>query len=66
LPKTHSIFSTIPEKPLPVYLSKTKPLGVRPTDWRYVFVADFEALPCQVTRKFIRCWNAETRTISAI
>jgi len=34
--------------------------------WRYVFVADFEALHCQVTRKFIRCRNAETRTISAI
>ena len=33
---------------------------------RYVFVADFEALSCQVTRKFIRCRNAETRTISAI
>ena len=36
------------------------------TDWRYVFVADFEALSYQVTRKFIRCRNAETRTISAI
>ena len=36
------------------------------TDWRYVFVADLEALSCQVTRKFIRCRNAETRTISAI
>jgi hypothetical protein len=36
------------------------------TDWRYVFVADFEALSCQVTRKFIRCRNAETRTVSAI
>ena len=34
--------------------------------WRYVFVADFEALSCQVTRKFIRCRNAETPTISAI
>ena len=36
------------------------------TVWRYVFVADLEALSCQVTRKFIRCRNAETRTISAI
>jgi hypothetical protein len=36
------------------------------TVWRYVFVADLEALPCQVTRKFIRCRNTETRTISAI
>ena len=36
------------------------------TDWRYVFVADFEALHCQITRKFIRCRNAETRTVSAI
>jgi len=36
------------------------------TDWRYVFVADFEALSCQVTRKFIRCRNAEIPTISAI
>ena len=36
------------------------------TDWRYVFVADFEALDSQVTRKFIRCSNAETRTVSAI
>jgi len=33
---------------------------------RYVFVADFEALTCQVIRKFIRCRNAETRTIPAI
>jgi hypothetical protein len=37
-----------------------------PTFWRYVFVADFEALSCQVTRKFIRCGNAEIRTFSAI
>ncbi len=36
------------------------------TVWRYVFVADFEALSCQVTRKFISCRNAETRTVSAI
>jgi len=36
------------------------------TVWRYVFVADFEALTCQVRRKFIRCRNAEIRTISAI
>jgi hypothetical protein len=36
------------------------------TVWRYVFVADFEALTCQVTRKFIRCKNPETRTIPAI
>ena len=34
--------------------------------WRYVFVADFEALTCQITRNFIRCRNAETCTISAI
>jgi len=27
---------------------------------------DFEALSCQVTRKFIRCRNAEIPTISAI
>jgi len=33
---------------------------------RYVFVADFGALHCQVKRKFIRCRNAETCTISAI
>lgn len=31
---------------------------------RYVFVADFEALHYQVTQKFIRFRNAETRTIS--
>lgn len=37
-----------------------------PTDWRYVFVANFEALSCQVTRKLIRCRNAEIPTISAI
>jgi hypothetical protein len=36
------------------------------TVWRYVFVADFEALLCQITRKFIRCRNAETRTGTAI
>ena len=41
-------------------------LGLQPTDWRYVFVADFEALSCQVTRKFIRCRNAQIPTISAI
>ena len=41
-------------------------LGLLITVWRYVFVADFEALSCQVTRKFIRCSNAETCTISAI
>ena len=41
-------------------------LGLQLTFWRYVFVADFEALSCQVTRKFIRCRNAETRTDSAI
>jgi len=29
-------------------------------------VAEFEALSCQVTLKFIRCRNAETRTITAI
>lgn len=34
--------------------------------WRYVFVADFEALHCQGTLKFIRCRNAETPTILAI
>jgi hypothetical protein len=39
---------------------------VAPTVWRYVFVADFEALHCQVTRKFIKRRNAETRTVSAI
>jgi len=33
---------------------------------QYVFVADFEALSCQVTRKFIRCRNAQIPTISAI
>lgn len=33
---------------------------------RYVFVADYEALSCQVTQKFIRSRNAETPTISAI
>ena len=33
---------------------------------RYVFVADFEALTCQNTRKFIRCTNAEIPTITAI
>jgi hypothetical protein len=44
----------------------TKLLKLLPTDWRYVFVADFGALSCQVTRKFIRCRNAENRTISAI
>ncbi len=31
-----------------------------------VFVADFEALSCQVTRKFIKCRNVEIRTVSAI
>jgi len=36
------------------------------TVWRYVFVADFEALSYHNTRKFIRCRNAEIRTISAI
>jgi len=36
------------------------------TVWRYVFVADFEALSCQVTRNFIRCRNAEIPTVSAI
>ncbi|MDD4920694.1 MAG: hypothetical protein PHX94_08350, partial [Bacteroidales bacterium] len=41
-------------------------LHLLPTDWRYVFVADFEALPCQVTRMFIKCRKAETRTVSAI
>ena len=41
-------------------------LGLHLTDWRYVFVADFEALSCQVTRKFIRCRNAEIPTVSAI
>jgi len=39
---------------------------LRHNGWRYVFVADFEAQICQVTQKFIRCKNAETRTISAI
>jgi hypothetical protein len=33
---------------------------------RYVFVADFEALSFQITRKIIRCRNAETRTVPAI
>ena len=41
-------------------------LNLLVTDWRYVFVADFEALTCQVTRKFIRCRNAEIPTIAAI
>ena len=43
-----------------------RPLHLLPTDWRYVFVADFEALSCQVTRLFIRCRNNEIPTISAI
>ena len=33
---------------------------------RYVFVADFEALPCQVKRKFIICRNTKTFTTSVI
>jgi len=47
-----------------ILISLNSRLGL--TDWRYVFVADFEARHCQVTRKFIRCRNAETRTVSAI
>ena len=40
--------------------------GLLVTDWRYVFVADFEALSCQNRRKYIRFRNAETHTVSAI
>jgi len=36
-----------------------------PTDWRYVFVADSSVQICHVIRKFIRCRNAKTRTVSA-
>ena len=43
-----------------------RPVLLAITDWRYVFVADFGALPYQATRKFIRCRNAETRTNPAI
>ena len=33
--------------------------------WRYVFVADLEALYCQVTQRFIKCINAETNAFAA-
>jgi len=34
--------------------------------WRYVFVADFEALICQVKQRFIKCINTVIRTDPAI